>query len=536
MIRIVAPGADDVAALQEREESYYWSGCAETFLRQYGIVSVSSPGMQPSDPSIDLVLRRSSARGRGDAAAAPRLDHAGFYEGPLANDMLDALGIAATEHTVEVLRLELPHQSKNAALVAASDIESFDVPYHRFDVRRIPGRMGETSDPYPFESQDPLYRDAGVLIQEFTRHDGWRPTLYAREPETGRRLVIGVTDGLRHVYGAPFFDLVCFGLAFPPVEHGYYSSLNSISQPPLRDFLLAQLHTIAAQAGAPLVSVDIWPRGMRSAFTVRHDYDRYITNRELQWLLDRYAERDVKCTWYTLASRAPSAQLRILADAGHEVALHTEACDEPGFRRELEHVRRELGAPVHGMTAHGGLGSPGFIGDTQYRWAEAAGLQYAEMLGRDPALPHRIVHTRHGRPESADLLVPATHCGLESSTQERELDIEAVADICRGHLQRGAQLSLLNHPDIFRPELIRTIDALDREGCWNATHRQIIEWTSISRYESTVESSENSRFVTFARPLPEAAALRLGPPATAKSGAAPRSIPAERGATRVRID
>ena len=516
MIRIVAPDPERVAALQDGEGSYYWSACAETFLRQHGVISVLERGDDSTTGSIDLILR---------GADAPESDRPAFFEGPLAAEVLARLGIDGDERVADPIVLERPDRRGDGS-PDPTEAATWNLAFQRFTVRRIPLEMGETSDPYLFESTDPLYHDGAVRYQVFREAEGWRPNLYAFDSESGERQIVGMTDGVRQVTGIPFFDLMCFDLASPPTGHGFYASLNSISRNPVRDYLLRELDEIARAAGVDLVRVASWPEGKRCAFTVRHDYDRYITQRELDWLLDQYARRSVRCSWYTLAARAPSEQLRRLAAAGHEVALHTEANDEDAFREEVARVGGELGARLSGMTAHGGLGSPGFIGDTQYAWAEAAGLQFGEILGRATPMPHRVLHTRNGRPEESTFYVPGTHTGLEASTQDAEVDIQAVAACCRQILDEGGQLNLMNHPDIFRPELIAVIDELDLSGCWSATHREIVDWTAVAKYESRVVEDGDGRWVVFDRPLPEPTLLFVGE----------ASVRAERGATRVRID
>jgi hypothetical protein len=258
--------------------------------------------------------------------------------------------------------------------------------------------------------------------------------------------------------------------------------------------LLAIVDRLHDLAGAGSARILPWPQGTTWALTVRHDMDRRLTAREMQWRLDAHNRLGTRATWYWRALHLRSARrgvrsltapgalsgrraLRVVArDPRHEVALHTERLGEAG-RPERALVERVLGAPVVGSCAHGAPDCFRYQGAPNVLWAEAAGMSYTELIHQAHVHPHRFPALREdGRIEALNVICLPHHHSLDRSTKPGNANVEQVLAMQELFARIGGLYQLMNHPDLNQPELFDLLAAVPREGRLDLTAAEAADW------------------------------------------------------------
>ena len=500
---IIVLGPDDAAkrSIQSAESAIYFSELAPYVLRQIGMVSPLEVYQKPVEASAfgTVVLRGFSPE---------RMPLGMLAEGPVDLGLLEDLGISADRYEAEQIHvrtaIEKPFPLSNGSRIRLA--------YPRLNLRKIPARKGqEFGEPYTFLSEDGTHGDSTISFQIFEQYpDSWTPIVSVEESARHPGGVIGLTDGARLVLGFPLMDLLGSLLYVPTLPHGYYSA-ESNSRPFELHNLLYELLEFSLQPRCSPLQIGLWPVGKRWAFSVRHDYDRLITDLELNELLVRYSKKGIRCTWCTLQSRSPIDQLHRISSQGHEIALHTEARIAGEFEEEMATLRSK-GFVVQGATAHGGIGALGFVGGKQYRWFRSKGLAYGELLGVLSTQPHPVPLWDGEQLVVSKLMVPACHVSLESSTAD--LGDEGVERVLKsaGILRSsGGHLNLMNHPDLAREALYRCLDEIPHEDAFKGTLLEVGRWVQRSRFSYQVEFIDDHSFLlSFPDELPEAAWLRAG--------------------------
>jgi peptidoglycan/xylan/chitin deacetylase (PgdA/CDA1 family) len=183
-------------------------------------------------------------------------------------------------------------------------------------------------------------------------------------------------------------------------------------------------------------------------------------------LLDAHG---AKASWGFLARLSDPAAIAAVARRGHEIVLHTEAGTRSALRRELDHFA-SLGHDIRGVTAHGGIGSAGHLGQRLYEWASAEGLEHADILSRDAHLPHPALAAAADGIVELPVYLPPGHWSLDTGTRPEAHALPALlADIPR-RLDRGGLVTIMNHPDIHREQLRALLESLDLSRVWRASH------------------------------------------------------------------
>ena len=73
-----------------------------------------------------------------------------------------------------------------------------------------------------------------------------------------------------------------------------------------------------------------------AALSIRHDYDRFIKDNQLDEILSFYLNHELKSTWFILVDKPPSKyQINAILALGHEVSLHTVASSLSEFAEEV---------------------------------------------------------------------------------------------------------------------------------------------------------------------------------------------------------
>jgi hypothetical protein len=208
--------------------------------------------------------------------------------------------------------------------------------------------------------------------------------------------------------------------------------------------------------------------------SIRHDYDRLITDDEIRKILDCYAKAGIKSSWYFLTHKRISHQIRLVAEAGHEIGLHTTAGSSEEFRKQVSSLQVSAGVPVLGVTAHGG-DYIGFLGGNQITWAQENHLVYSETQAYS-----------HGRPyvfftENAQKCYGLpNHYSLDRGTQPDKHNLASCVAAAKRESRTGGGYLLMNHPDIHVPQLIEFVESVSRDKAWLATSCDMARWAMMN--------------------------------------------------------
>lgn len=440
-----------------------WSSLLPMWLRKHGFVFDME---HQTARSTDFVVA-------GQEAFASVV--AGVYEGPINSAILAGLGLQGRTMVANAVDLY-----PVASTLGPFDPERFPgLAYGRDILRRIPVQRGERSDPYIWVPQDSRLAPSPVSVQVFDLAPGWHVLAHGRLDGMEEIYPVVISNGSIILLGLPLFDMVLRKHWMPPIEHGYYG-LEADPFPVDAELWLARLLR-AAGGKAHASPLDVWPGAKQACLTIRFDYDRDIPAESLSSLLDLLDHHGLKASWGFLARLSPTEKMAEIRARGHEIVLHTEAADREGMLREVGHFR-DLGLPVSGVTAHGGIGSAGHLGQTYFEWAAEAGLQHADLLSRGTHVPHPAILARSERVELSSVYLPPSHYSLDQGTAP---DAHYLVDLLRmipARLAVGDHVTIMNHPDIHRPELEKLLSLLSLGNVWAATHLQAIQWMNETRF------------------------------------------------------
>jgi len=501
LLRVIAPKPHEIAIIQRRDGHHYWSAFAPTWLRKWGIIPLTDESA-PCPQDFLVVLRDAGSpsdfRGIGNAA---------LLEGPLDPAALDALGISAETRRAQVVRLDIPRPP-------ASDWSGVNVDWFGYPIVRV--RQDEAAKPsqiVEYQSDDPLWRSGAIPIQIFNVDSTWQPVLWAELDRPGEVLPVAVSNGRQTVLGLPLFDLLGRKHASPPLAHRYHDTarcgVDWVSEVWLRGFLVQ----LAVRAGTSVAVLDCWPEGHASALTVRHDYDRLIPHQVLTNLLGFHDRLGIKCSVGFLHRLLPSAQIRMIRERGHEVVLHAEAWTFEAFAREHDELWAQTGLRTYGVTAHGGAGSGGYLGGTQFDWADTNGFEHAEGygFGLDTLLPHPVLLSDGEQIRLSSALAMPFHQPLDTGTLPEAHRLRVLRDVLPLRLAAGGLVTVMNHPDIHGPQLKRLLVDLNLDHVWCATHLEVARWTRATRFAVTAarDPSGDGLSLRFQEPLSGALGVNL---------------------------
>ena len=462
-----------------------------------------------------LLLRKHGLLGLVDASGADVVRHpskgagAPFLDGPLDPRDMHTQGIQTQDAETEQV-----------------DVRLVDGPWNRlchprFTVRPIP-RRGEVPtqlDPVVLEPSDPVWPSGPIRVQLLDLPE--RFTTLATTTVAGQFGPVIATDGRTVVSGLPLRALLAEAHAIAPTATSY---LNHIAVPKtyeLEQLVVNAIESAVLAAGGSSLRTDVWPSGHRAALTIRHDYDRVCPEPVLRGLLDTYANAGLASTWCFRLDNLEPAHAQMIAASGHEVSLHTTAGDEDAFLTEVQELERRTGVRPLGVTAHGGAGSAGYLGQHQLLWAVRAGMRYAELLGRTPLLPFQALSAADGAVTPLPLVLPNVHSSIDLTTKPDGHRLGDLQKQVPADLALGGHAVVMNHPDIHRDELRTLLAGLPLDHVWLATLADVAEWSWASRLGGT-SSHDNGRWThRFGSPLPHPAVLRV-----AGAGAGEVRVPA----------
>ena len=381
----------------------------------------------------------------------------GLAEGPFDATALEPLGLGATDRVAEWVEI-LPTGAETLGEVGfATDL-----------VRRIPAARGERSDPYRWTSPHAILSTPPLRVQFLRLSDGWDCLAEGKLPDGSRGCIVARRGGLTLV-GFPFLAMLARHHWMPPVDDGYYSVEGPCFNEAADLWLADLVSSSADSAGVRVVRASPWPEGSRSALAIRFDHDRAIPEASLQDMLALLDAHGAKASWGFLARLSDPAAIAAVARRGHEIVLHTEAGTRSALRRELDHFA-SLGHDIRGVTAHGGIGSAGHLGQRLYEWASAEGLEHADILSRDAHLPHPALAAAADGIVELPVYLPPGHWSLDTGTRPEAHALPALLSHIPRRLDRGGLVTIMNHPDIHREQLRALLESLDLSRVWRASH------------------------------------------------------------------
>ena len=177
MFEIYSPSEPQIRHIQETEQRFYWSRCADALLRKHGVVDCVMRPVEASPTGLPVVLR--STEPAWDLADQP-----GVFEGPLAQSLLDALGIEATE-------LKIAH----AVLLNESKAFVEELFFSTFSVRPIPAKGQKPIEPYEYLDPDPYWNVRRFSVQVLKAGSDWTPVAFIRTDDGAEAQPIALTDG-----------------------------------------------------------------------------------------------------------------------------------------------------------------------------------------------------------------------------------------------------------------------------------------------------------------------------------------------------
>jgi cyclopropane fatty-acyl-phospholipid synthase-like methyltransferase len=465
MIEIYTPNEEEIHTLQHQESAFYWSSCADMLFRKHGF--------------IDCVKRPSNAAPKGIAILSrgtqPQylLDTPAIVEGPVSATLLSALNIEAEIRHGKSITIH--NENKNVLG------EFF---YRKFSVKRIPSSKHEKTEPYLYSDQNLFWNNDTIKVQIFKPTGIWYPALYARiDGDESPLEVIGVTDGKRLIIGAPIFDILLHYHSMPALEDGFYKIEHGTYLFYFEQWLMHHVCNLAEQNNITLKRAPAWPQGRQTGLTIRHDYDRPISDSHLENILQFYRDRNIKSTWFLLVDKPPTTnQIDRMIEEGHEVALHSIAPYFEDFKYEVSRFQALTGVFPLGYTCHGGIGSRGQLALTQHLWSENLGLLYGEMIGISRGLPHPVLKPICGSFTVGRLILQNAHNSLDLGMKPEAHQLDHLTKEIPPRLVEGGHVILMNHPDIHWPELQTLIDRLDLSNIWLCTMEEAARWMRASRF------------------------------------------------------
>jgi len=333
MVRVIQPTDDELSALGTKRRVFYWSSCAEMILRKHGLpVCAGNSPVSASDYTVSLLGRS-------------RLPKAGFCEGPFSETVLRDLGVQGVLGAPERISLTDYAGQSIGQLV-----------YGRFLVKRIPRDRKEQTIEHEYIDKDSRWHAPKIALQYFPDPGREWEILATADFEDGRRVPVVLKSGPLVISGCPFFDFFGFNHAMPALDEAFYTSHVASYQYPVERWLVELLKTQAAESGLVLQQKSVWPAGVTTALTIRHDYDRPISTKRLMEMLVFYAQRGIRATWFLIvgSKMPPREQVDAMLALGHEVALHTVASTLEEFLAEVVAFRQATGiTPADDRTVPG---------------------------------------------------------------------------------------------------------------------------------------------------------------------------------------
>ncbi len=468
MIHLI-PDSQTIHTIQNNQGRYFWTAAFEIVLRKHGFIGIETATALDEAPDHIFLARETPLP--ADAHARPLL-----VESPMHEQTLSELGVEV-KRTFSLDRLQIILAEEAATQFALS------IPQIIVSDRSLPQHKRLT-----FAAKLPeKWRYPSIDVFELAVGTDWQPIWILQHPDGD--IPIAFRREKRVIFGFGLFDVLSRRHTTPPLSHGYEQITQFDSGTPIENALIALIEAIRPP-GVLCPVVQAWPAGYHACFTIRHDYDRSITDESVAALLEFYRKYGFKSSWFYLLRHVNNRQIREIANDGHEVEPHICPLEptDAAFEREIKGWLLHTTSKAHGMTAHGGDNSAGYLGYHQIQAALANKHDYAEMLGTSyDSLPFAHIQFAKGFPRASDLIcIPAHHSFEWGAQPEQTHDRQQVYQSIQKHLAEGYYVSLLNHPDIHRPSFVQLLSELSLDGVWRATMAEVARWHLATKHTPTV--------------------------------------------------
>ncbi len=505
MILIHEPCLYDQRQLQVGQSGYYWSRLAVDLFRAYGLISVertrpdvpsygggiTEKGASTYQASIgaDLILRETPPPAL--AVAQVRV-----CEGPLHPQMAAFLGKEPQERFFV----------DEAALLSDNGTKIGVLQRRRLRIRTPENKFCE------YVPDDPYWRKIGFEIEIWPEPDpAANVEVLARLALPDGRIVPAVLrEGMTLFLTFPLFDVAGSWLAFPRLEERYAGILGS---PPFGALIscltLIERHLLSFGVG-PLVFARPWPEPFTWALSIRHDYDRPISDASWQDLIAVYQRHGIRASIGILDYLRPSHVLDMIGRAGHEIQLHCFAQTELDLRNHTAVLSSASHHPIEAATIHGGPAGVGFRGDHHLAFFERVGFSIAENYGVRSLPRSPLARIVEGVPEIAvRLAAPPFHFSLDSSTRPGDHRLAYLLKAIPAASQAGEYVVVMNHPDIHREALYTLLESLDLSQAWRPTIHEAMRFARGTRTGARVVHDSLGRRIVLAEPLPQQAIFEV---------------------------
>jgi hypothetical protein len=332
------------------------------------------------------------------------------------------------------------------------------------------------------------YVDATTVVLDPIQYDD-RPCQGGGDPERsgGIKAIEGTVAWLRHVDEGgeacvvsrenllvsrlPLMRAIVDGFRIPDCESPVRAFGGGRTREALELGLLHIWAFIAAAEGAPLMTREPWPDGVRHVLSLRLDYDRPVP--EAQWTAFRSWQRHIglRASWYFLGTTIDRPRIASLIAEGDEVGLHYRRIEVHGVH-DLERLRSAVqqgGGHVVGATCHGGNYQAG----SDLRWLCESGLRYSEQLGRCSWHPY------HGlMPDGSwsPMLLTARHVSVDVSLTPPRADLTYMLRTQSARLRLQGHTVVMNHPDINFDATREAVDRCTSPGTASWTQAEVTQW------------------------------------------------------------
>lgn len=494
MIYINIPTLNEIQELQDSDGAYYWSGLAESLFRAHGLISICT---RYNENALDIEVSskfNSEIMLRGARLSSPEL----ATGAPLVWEMpeKDVAAELSGQSSLEVLSVN------KAILRRFNGVSVGGVFRQRVRIRR------EDRQIVSFEPEDTMWNNATFTVQIWPESCGDVLSWLDLGNDVKVPGIIRIDNQL--VFTFPFFDVAGCWFSFPPLNARYAGIEGGRAPSSMFRYvmnLIEDHHTRFANTA--IVKAKPFPEPYTSAMTVRHDYDRPITDESWGELLSFYSEKGIKASFSILPYLMPRHVLNFIEEKGHEIQLHCYAHNEYDLRYQIEGLSNRVQQPVLGVTIHGGPSGVGFRGDTHNMFFERSSLSYAEGYGVRDFTITPLARLVESVPKMTRLVAPPFHFSLDGSTRPEDHRLEQLSKDLPVQLNAGRYIVLMNHPDIHREELYTLINSMDLSTCWTVSTNDALDFARSTRLDSTVFEDSSQAMICLGSRLTESAVFQI---------------------------
>ena len=483
MFDIYRPSYTRILDIQESEGSYYWSGTAASLFRSFGYIAlktieVSSDELLSPDNGRTQIILRSCEPPKDVFGGQSRIWETptktiidGFFEGSAVSKEIipEATLLDAEKKVIGKLFRQL---------VRVKDRDQ--------KIVRLNTDQG-------------LWHTGSMNVQVWP--DSYGIVLAWLALEDGRQVPAVIKIGQDLIFTFPVFDILGEWFGFPPLDERYAGIEGGFAPTTCFDFLskLIEEHHLGC-ASEVIVKARPFPAPYKNGMTIRHDYDRPISDESWFELLRFYETKGIRASFGFLGYLQPPHIIEVVENHGHEVNFHCYAHTEYELRQQLSSLTELTQQGVDGVTIHGGPSGMGFRGETHYWFFEHSKFLYSECYGVRNVHYSPLARIVDNVPVTSEQqIAPPYHYSLDVSTRLGEHKLESLKKELPLALRSENYVVLMNHPDIHREALYELINGLDLSLTWTPTLREAMEFYYATRQKAIMITRDNQLIVSLGK-------------------------------------